>query len=239
MPGLVNRNIAEKVDSALQRLWPPVCLLCGQPGDHGRDLCDGCRDDLGPAPTGCRRCALVLPAPVDQCGACSRQPPPFDSAQAGFVYQPPLSGLIQHFKFGRDLAAGRILARLLAEQLVRRGAARPELLVPVPLNWRRQWRRGFNQAELLCRDLSRRLNDLPWSEALVRIRSTPAQSELPADRRAGNVRGAFRVARLPPGVRQVTLVDDVMTTGATLEECARALKRAGVERVGVWVIARA
>ncbi|HKL54093.1 MAG TPA: phosphoribosyltransferase family protein, partial [Wenzhouxiangellaceae bacterium] len=97
----------------------------------------------------------------------------------------------------------------------------------------------FNQAELLCRDLSRHFGGLPWAAVLSRSRATVTQSELPADRRAGNVKGAFALRRLPPGVRHAVLVDDVMTTGATLRECARVLKRAGVARVDVWVIARA
>jgi len=92
---------------------------------------------------------------------------------------------------------------------------------------------------MLCRDLGRHLKALPWAPVLRRTRPTRAQSELPADRRRGNVRGAFRLQRLPPGTRHVALVDDVMTTGSTLDECARVLKRAGVERVDVWVLARA
>ncbi len=224
---------------ALDLVWPRFCLICGLDAPGHPDICPACRAQLPPADPACRRCALLLPREVERCGHCIAAAPAFDAAIAAFAYGPPIASLVQRFKFNRDLAAGRLLARLLAEQLVQRGAARPELLIPVPLNWRRRWQRGFNQSELLCRDLSRHFGGLPWSDALVRRRATPAQSALPAGKRRGNVRGAFSVRHLPPGVRSVVLVDDVMTTGATLAECARVLKRAGVARVEVWVVARA
>lgn len=146
---------------------------------------------------------------------------------------------MQRFKFGGDLAAGRLLAELLADALIARQVRRPQLMIPVPLNWRRWWRRGFNQAEWLSRDLGRHLGGLPQARALRRHRATAAQSSLPARRRRGNVRGAFVLAGLPPGTRHVALIDDVATTGATLAECARVLKRAGVAQVDAWVVARA
>lgn len=181
----------------------------------------------------------MLPRDIDRCGQCLSAPPRFDLAFAAFEYRPPIAHLVQRFKFSGDLAAGRVLARQFTRRLVELGACRPELLVPVPLNWRRQWRRGFNQAALLARDAARDLGGIPWAHALARTRPTATQSELPARRRAGNVRGAFRLTNLPEGVAHVALVDDVMTTGATLNECAALLKRAGVARVDAWVVARA
>ena len=193
-----------------------------------------------PTPSGrCRRCAAVLERDVEACGACLVRTPAFDSAWTAFEYAAPIASLVQRFKFEGDLASGRVLGRLMAERLVALGADRPQLMVPVPLNWRREWRRGFNQAAHLCRDLSRHLDGLPWVSALRRARPTATQSDLPADRRSGNVRGAFAVRRLPPGTRHAVLIDDVMTTGSTLAECARVLKRAGVARVDAWVVARA
>jgi len=187
----------------------------------------------------CRRCGLELPRTIEACGECIAHPPPFDATRSGFAYRAPVASLVQRFKFEGNLAAGRVLARALAERLAESKAARPDAMIPVPLNWRRHWRRGFNQSELLCRDLSRHFGGLPWVDALQRARPTVTQSELPAERRAGNVRGAFAVGRLPPGLAYAVLVDDVMTTGSTLRECARVLKRAGVARVDVWVVARA
>lgn len=165
--------------------------------------------------------------------------PAYQSTWPGFAYAGVIERLVRRFKFHGDLAAGRLMADLLAGRLVDAEAPRPDLIVPVPLHVRRQMRRGFNQSALISRDLSRWFGGLPWLEVLRRTRPTAAQSELPADRRGGNVRGAFSVRWIPPGTSHVALVDDVMTTGSTLNECARVLRAAGVGRVDVWVVARA
>lgn len=165
--------------------------------------------------------------------------PAYHSTWPGFAYTGVIERLIRGFKYHGDLAAGRLLADLLASRLVDAGAPRPDLIVPVPLHFRRRLQRGFNQSALISRDLSGWFGGLPWLEALRRTRPTATQSALPADRRGGNVRGAFAVRRLPPGTAHVALLDDVMTTGSTLNECARVLRAAGVARVDVWVVARA
>ncbi|MEN1727017.1 MAG: ComF family protein [Pseudomonadota bacterium] len=220
-------------------LYPPVCLVCGLEGRKGLDCCEPCQAELPMVSAQCRRCGLELVRNVELCGRCSQRLPYFDSGRSAFAYRGAVEALIQRFKFGRDLAAGRVLSALMAEQVRSQDWPPPQLMVPVPLHRGRRWLRGFNQSEMLCRDLSKRLGDLPWSSVLQRRRATRAQSELPADRRRGNVRGAFQLKRLPPDVRHIALVDDVMTTGSTLDECARVLKRAGVERVDLWVLARA
>jgi ComF family protein len=220
-------------------LYPPVCLVCGLAGRDSLDCCKNCEQSLPTLAAQCRRCGLERVRMLDLCGRCTRRMPHFDAAWPAFAYRGQVERLIQRFKFHRDLAAGRVLAGLMARSLARQSTPRPDLMVPVPLHHRRRLARGFNQSELLCADLSRHFSGLPWHRVLNRRRPTHAQSDLPADRRRGNVRGAFRLAQLPPGTRHVSLVDDVMTTGSTLDECARVLKRAGVERVDVWVIARA
>lgn len=238
-PETIRTRLNARLQRGLDLLWPRYCLVCGLDSPDDPDCCPACHARMPPAEPACQRCALLLPREVERCGHCISRPPAFDAAFAGFAYDLPIASLVQRFKFSRDLAAGRLLAKLLAQRLTERGAARPELMIPVPLNWRRRWYRGFNQAELLCRDLSRHFGGLAWSDALTRRRATRAQSALPADKRGGNVRGAFALRHLPPGVRTVALVDDVMTTGSTLTECARVLKRAGVAQVDVWVVARA
>lgn len=232
---LVNRAGPRWVDEMLGALWPPRCVLCGGAAEPD-NLCSGCRADLPWQRTGCLRCAEPLPGVVQACGACIRQPPPFEATAAALAYRPPITTLVQRFKYRADLAAGRALAAAMAERA--RRADRPQLLVPVPLHWTRQLKRGFNQAELLALDLAAS-GGPPVHGLLRRARRTPAQSNLAAGRRRANVRGAFQCRPLPPGLRHVALVDDVMTTGATLAECARTLKRAGVQRVDVWVAARA
>ncbi|MEM1080184.1 MAG: ComF family protein [Pseudomonadota bacterium] len=186
----------------------------------------------------CRRCALALPQAADHCGRCLSPRPAYDYAVAAWRYQPPLTGLVQRYKFSADLAAGRMLAALLAQQLCDLHTdQQPDLLIPVPLHWTRHWRRGFNQSERLVQDLTQWL-DIPWQRALHRTRATQNQSALLASQRSANVRGAFTMQQ-PIDAKHVVLVDDVMTTGATLNECAKVLKSAGVDRVGIWVLARA
>lgn len=217
-------------------LLPTHCLVCGEAGVAGRDACAACLAALPFLREACPRCALPL-GPAEQgqaaCGACQRRPPPLDGAVAVFAYGWPVDGLLRRFKFHQDLAAGRLLAQLLAERC--RQAPRPQALVPLSLHAARLRRRGYDQALELARPLARTL-DLPCLPALTRIRATRPQSELDAGARARNLRGAFEVnAALPV---HVALVDDVMTTGATLHAAARVLRKAGVQRVDAWVCAR-
>jgi ComF family protein len=220
-------------------LLPPVCLICGQRGRRGLDCCPGCESELPAVVTACRQCAVALPTATARCGRCTRRPPAFDASWAAFAYERTIETLVRRFKFHADLAAGRVLCQLAARRLRTAGASRPQALVPVPLHWRRAAARGFNQADLIARDLSRQLGRIPVAPLVRRQRPTPAQSALPAAERRRNVRAAFACRSIPPGLVRVTLVDDVMTTGATLDACAAALKRSGVERVEVWVLARA
>jgi len=223
---------------------PGQCVLCGAPGTGGRDLCAGCAADLprlGAA--ACKRCAAPLAATsADVCGRCLRRPPPYDAALAAFAYQAPLSRLITDLKFHRDLH----LARLLGEELAgavsaaraRFDAAPPRVIIPVPLHPARLRQRGYNQALELARPVARRLG-IPLAPGLCeRVRATPAQSDLPAAHRRANVRGAFRAGDCT-GLQRVALVDDVLTTGHTVAELTRVLKRAGVRHVEVWSCARA
>jgi len=235
------------VDGRFGALWqgvqrillPPHCLLCDQRSDGVGDLCSGCRADLQRNRICCPRCALPLQTPAPLCGECLQSEPPFAAAFAPFVYAHPFDLLVTKLKFGRSLAAGRVLAGLwlaAANEL----PALPQMLVPVPLHPDRLRERGYNQALELARPLARALRVPLKAKLLERTRATPAQTNLDAKTRRRNMRGAFAInaADLPP-TAHVALIDDVMTTGATLRECARVLKRAGVARVDVWALARA
>ncbi|ANB19641.1 ComF family protein [Dokdonella koreensis] len=232
-----------KVDSwaarLLRRILVPRCLLCGDAGADGRDLCNGCRADMPANTVRCARCALPLPMAAPHCGACIRRPPPFTAAWAAFRYAHPLDLLETRFKFGGDLAAGRVLADLMIERTRLDPPARPDALLCVPLHTGRLRRRGYNQALELARPLARAL-DLPLlHDALVRTRATSAQTGLEAPARRRNLRGALALRAGIALPAHVAVLDDVMTTGATLGECARVLAAAGVARVDAWALARA
>jgi ComF family protein len=218
---------------------PPHCLLCGQAGSTRRDLCNACAADLPRNSMCCPRCALPLEAPASLCGECLQAEPPFASARAPFVYAPPLDVLLTRLKFGRDLAAGRVLSELWLTAVREAPLPIPQALIPVPLHGDRLRERGYNQALELARPLARALGIALRHDVLVRSRATSAQSNLDADARHRNLRAAFAFVAEAKPPAHVALFDDVMTTGTTLRECARTLVRAGVARVDVWAVARA
>ncbi|WP_374012630.1 ComF family protein [Pseudoxanthomonas koreensis] len=217
-------------------LLPPRCLLCGEPGTASLDLCAACHQALPRNQPACVRCALPLAA-AGTCGACLHRPPLLATVRAAFVYTAPLDRLLPRYKFRGDLAAGRLLARLMLAEVA--GCDPPQALVPVPLHRARLRRRGYDQALELARPLAAALG-LPVHDSLLRrVRATAAQSELDATARRRNLHGAFQARSRGPVPAHVVLVDDVMTTGATLHAAATALRRAGVARVDAWVCARA
>lgn len=218
-------------------LLPPRCLLCGAQGHDGIDLCADCAAELPRNHHCCARCALPLPTSAALCGQCQRHPPTWDAAWAPFRYGWPLDRLESRYKFGAALAAGRALGALWQREPLT--VEQPALIVPVPLHRTRLRRRGYNQALELARPLAKALGVPCRHDVLRRVRATDAQTELDAVTRRRNVRAAFAVREGIVLPSHVAVLDDVMTTGATLAECAGVLKRVGVPRVDVWALARA
>lgn len=220
-------------------LFPAACVLCRKPGADGHELCTACLIDLPYNTLACTRCALPLPAPSEAlCGNCQQKPPAYDHALSLFHYAHPVDQLIQRLKFNAKLNMARLFGELMAGQLLRQKRMLPELIIPVPLHRARLRTRGFNQALEIARPLAQRLGIPIDYQHCVRSRATAVQSLLPAKEKHANVKGAFSVAK-PVRARHIALIDDVMTTGHTLEEVARVLRKAGVERIDVWVVARA
>ena len=235
----IKQALVDGMRSLQFAVLPPHCLLCGQSGARQRDLCAACAADLLRNRVCCPRCALPLEAPAPLCGECLQAEPPFASACVPFVYAPPLDALLTRLKFGRNLAAGRVLSELWLGAVREASPPVPQALIPIPLHDDRLRERGYNQALELARPLTRAFETALRNDVLVRTRATSAQSDLDADARHRNLRGAFAVAPNAALPAHVALFDDVMTTGTTLRECARTLLRAGVERVDVWAVARA
>lgn len=224
-------------------LLPSRCALCDAATDDGIELCRPCLGDLRRNDPCCRRCAEPLARNEPLCGRCLKREPAFTSAFAGFRYAWPLDGLITRFKFSGNLAAGRTLALLFAERVRADSVELPTLIVPVPLHIRRLRERGYDQALELGRDIARELGMALSTDLLRRTRATPAQTGLDAKGRRRNVRDAFAIddralTRLPDRP-SIALLDDVMTTGSTLGECATILRRAGFDTIHAWSIARA
>ncbi|NJD05614.1 MAG: ComF family protein [Methylococcaceae bacterium] len=227
------------LESIQEWLYPGSCLLCGGPGSDRLDLCSACRADLPVILHACARCGIPLEAEFGGavCGACLKKPPAMDSTVALFRYEEPLRLLIHELKFRHQLAVARLLGELLAASMARRETA-PQVLIPVPLHPRRFRERGFNQSTEIARIVSRRLGIPLDSRSCCRIRLTAPQTTLPAEQRRRNIRNAFRIDGRP-NFGHAAIVDDIVTTGATVNELARTLRRAGARRIEVWAIARA
>jgi ComF family protein len=216
------------------------CVVCGDYVSAAEGLCQACRVQL-PTPGGdrCRCCGADLPGAgeVRLCGNCLRRGRWFSQVRSALRYTPPLTRLIPDLKYRDALHLAPILGRLLAESLPATAAAGIDCIIPMPLHPRRLRQRGYNQALEIARPVARILNQPLQARWLHRIRDTGPQSDLPENRRTANVRRAFRAGPEVAGLR-LALVDDVLTTGSTADEAARALRAAGAERVEVWVVAR-
>ena len=180
----------------------------------------------------CRVCALPIPD-GDVCGACLSEPPAFDSARAAFSYSFPVDALIQALKYQGNLA----LAPILAATLLSEADVPLDYLIPVPLSAVRLRERGFNQALEIAKIISRESGVSLLMDSCGRILDTPPQAGLPWKERAKNIRGAF-ICNTDLRGKKVALIDDVMTTGATLNELAKAVRKRGATEVNVWVVAR-
>ena len=233
----MNLSVNDWVKKIQYWLYPPACMLCKGPVKEG-DLCTGCAAELPYNAMACARCALPLPSPAELCGQCLQDPPAYDGAISLFRYAHPADQLILRLKFQAQLHLARALGELLALHLKREAPSLPELIIPVPLHRARLRQRGFNQSLEIARPLARRLNIAVDYQSCERVRNTSAQSLLPATERRKNIKDAFRVTRLLTA-RHVAIVDDVMTTGHTVQELAATLRKSGVERIDVWVLARA
>lgn len=231
------------VDSALALLTRVLvrsrCLVCGAPGmNPHRDLCAGCAGELPRLRHCCRRCAQPLAVSASRCGGCLRRTPRFDFAFSPFHYQAPIDALVRGLKYADCSANGRLLAQLFADEFMSAGGRRPDCIIPVPLSSERFRHRGFNQAIELGRVISKALSLPLLTNVVARLRDTPEQAGLALKARRRNVRGAFELTgRLP--YSHVAVLDDVMTSGSTLNEVARVLRKGGARVVDVWAVARA
>ena len=213
-------------------LFSGSCFLCR--GKAADILCAQCDADL-PRLKGtlCPRCALASPNGT-VCGRCLTQAPQYDATIAALAYRFPADVLVQALKFHGELALAPLLGELISLCISDKYV---DCVIPVPLSSERLRSRGYNQALEIARHVARATGTRLATELCERRRDTPAQMALPLAKRAKNVRGAFHCPRFVAGA-SVAVLDDVMTTGATLDEIAATLKRAGAAHVENWVIAR-
>ena len=227
------RTLLDRLSAAL----PSQCAVCH--AWPAQPLCEACVARFAQPRPRCRTCALPVPEGVERCGACIKEAPQLDLCLAAVPYEYPWSGVVTRYKFGAHPGWSAALALLMRSTPWAEPALEAaDLVLPMPLSRERLRQRGFNQALELARRLAPGKAE---ATLLQRLRDTPAQSALPRAQRLRNVRGAFGVA---PGRgqdiegRRVLLVDDVMTSGASLYTAAQALRAAGASHVTGLVLAR-
>ncbi|MGH8135239.1 MAG: ComF family protein [Steroidobacteraceae bacterium] len=233
------RQVYGRAATLVHRLFPVTCYLCLDPGQRpALDLCAGCEADLPRNEPACPMCAATISVAGETCGHCRRRRRAFDAAFVPYRYEFPLPELIQRMKYRGVLPVTRILGCVLGRRLAERSTPRVDAIVPVPLSTKREHRRGYNQAREIAGFAARELG-LPVEDRLARrIRETAEQAGLSAGARRRNLRGAFIIeAGTVPS--RVAIVDDVLTTGATAESLAQALRRAGCRYIEAWAVARA
>ncbi|OUS12653.1 hypothetical protein A9Q89_05440 [Gammaproteobacteria bacterium 53_120_T64] len=229
--------------TASDHLLPGACLLCGLGAADDIDLCTACEQSLPRLGSHCGICAQPLTRSAT-CGRCLRKRPSFNTVKAPLLYQYPVDLLLQRFKFKGQLAAGKVLSQLLARylktQIGNGDCYRPDLLIPVPLHWKKRFARGFNQSEEIARELSQQLNIKYCRHAIKRILNTPDQHHLSRHARQHLPLNTFApgpASGLLAGAR-IALVDDVLTTGSTAQALSLRLLKEGAMSVEIWLLAR-
>lgn len=231
----------ESLKSIQEWLLPGTCMLCSAGVGARRAFCADCETALPRLTDACPQCAAPMAhgdSSGQPCGACQKRPPVFSRTHALYHYARPIDGFVQALKYHRRLELARVFGERLAEALAPRVAGSVDLIVPVPLHRQRLRERGYNQSLELARPIAARLS-LPLDyRCLWRTRPTAPQASLALPERQRNVRGAFAAAPSVAKLR-VAVIDDVMTTGHTVNAVARCLRTAGAKNVQVWVLARA
>ncbi len=243
IPKFFNRAFVAAVDL----FYPPQCLLCDKTlTDKEKHICGKCFDSLpiinGPHCPKCSRPIRTRNGENQLCGICRIQPNKnFKITIAAAEYQGLMKRLIHLYKYERQEFLSNLFARIIAEQIIKKNVTESlDILVPIPLHWTRKRWRGFNQAREICRSISPLINVpvIPES-AFQRVRKTTPQVQLNAASRTSNIRGAFDVRKTKYiKNKNIALVDDVYTTGATSGECSRMLLRSGAKSVSLLIIAR-
>ena len=218
-------------------IFKSSCLLCASPQANNHGLCSPCLNELPWHPTSsCPQCGLSSSGQL--CGSCISAPPDFDATQSVFLYQYPIDKMMQRYKYGNMLNISHTFGQLLADKSSFEAI---DLIIPMPMHPARLKERGFNQALEIAKVLTKNCKDKLDYKSVERQTLTPPQASLPLKERVKNIKGAFKVnAEITEKFtgKRIAIVDDVMTTGASLNELAKTLKKAGASHVTCWVIAR-
>ncbi len=216
-------------------ILPHTCILCHRKSDQRMDLCSACESELPFIAHACPYCGLPIPANALACGQCIKQPPLYDHTFTLFTYQSPITKLIYDLKFNRKLVNAKVLGDLMAKQL--KITKKPDCLIPIPLHNKRLRARGFNQALEIARPIAKKFKIPINFTSCKRIKHTDAQAMISKKKRKKNIKNAFAIdANFQ--AHHVVIIDDVVTTGQTVLEFARVLRKNGIQKIDVWCCAR-
>lgn len=226
--------------------FPHTCVFCLETKNClDRDLCEECRKELPLKKPGCKICLadianknnIALLAKL--CGNCIKNPPLFDQLFAPYSYQNPIDYLITKLKFNKKLIFANLLGKLMVEYLaaIYKNRQKPQIIIPIPLHKKRLRERGFNQALEISKPISKNLQIKIDRFSCQRVKNTVMQSLLPAKEREQNIKNAFAVTNQFK-FTHVAVIDDVFTTGNTIREFCKTLKKSGVQKIDVWCVAR-
>ena len=219
-------------------LLTSLCLLCDSNLESSLSLCGECLHELPQNHNACPQCGLSLEQPLlPVCGRCQTQAPIITKTITPFTYEYAIKHLITELKFKKKLINAQLLGKLLADHINEQNFPLPDFLLPVPLHKKRLRNRGFNQAMELCRVLSEELNIPILTNSIKKTKETTAQAMLTAKQRKSNLRNNFTLNKKIPSV-SIAIVDDVITTGTTVNELAKLLKKAGASQLQAWACAR-
>ena len=228
------------LNSIQDTIFPPTCIFCGNQGFNSQDICPACFDELPKNTTCCYRCATPFQTSFDLpqlCGKCLKTPPAFDKTTAPFHYQHTIRYLITQLKFNHQYKNARLLGYLLAQHLQTTDKM-PELIIPIPLHQQRFQQRSFNQSLEIAQTVSKHLHIPINHNSCLRHKNTSQQMTLTAKQRQKNIKNAFKIIK-PINAQYIAILDDVMTTGSTVNEFAKTLKKSGIKQVDIWVCSRA
>lgn len=234
-------NHLSKIGDFWQSLFKQNCLLCdgylNTTEENSVAICSACLGDMPwQTNTACSQCGLASDGNI--CGSCLANPPAFDATHAVFLYHYPIDAMMVRYKYGNMLRLSNTFGQLLTQQLAPKGLMdHIDLVIPMPMHPKRIQERGFNQAHEIAKVMIKNSATTLDFKSATRIKLTPPQASLPLKARVNNIKGAFSVSANLAGKR-IAIVDDVMTSGASLNELAKTLKKAGAEHVECWVIAR-
>ncbi len=227
-----------QLKSFIQWLLPSTCQDCGQKCDSDTLFCLDCESKLPRISNGCKQCGQPIPnAHTSICGRCLSSPPHHDSCFSPFEFSRPLADHIRRLKYQDSPQTSRRLAKLFLKELDGADLMPPEALVYVPLHSRKLRSRGYNQAHQLAKAISIELEIPIIKGAIVKTKSTPDQASQTLSQRRANLIGCFKINK-PIPFKHVAIIDDVITSGATVEEISKILKKNGVDYLQVWSIAR-